>query len=123
MLILVVKCLMGTSCFLPFTGCRRCERTAWTAPWRPEQRKDQRTRPHLMGELREHDTRTTQVVKAAPSASLLFFPSRETTEAEPPSERRDLESPGTPAREDLGASSKPQVRHSCCTVTGCSNDS
>ncbi|XP_075881340.1 uncharacterized protein LOC142887514 [Nelusetta ayraudi] len=32
----------------------------------------------------------------------------ETTEAEPPSERRDLESPGTPAGEDPGASSKPQ---------------
>lgn len=57
MLILVDFLLPAAHC----SGCRRYGRTAWTAPRRPERRRDQRTRPRPTGELRKHDTGATQV--------------------------------------------------------------
>lgn len=127
MLILVVKCLTETSCFLPLT----VQAADATGGQRGRPRGDQsdgETRGRgparrVSSENMTQEQHRCALVESAPSTSLLFFPSRETTEAEPPSERRDLESPGTPAGEDLGDSSKPQVRHSRCTLIGCSDSS
>lgn len=98
----------------------------WIVPRRPERRRHKRMRPHLTGQIRKHNIRQkTNTGRIAPFRFPLVLPSRDTTEAEPPSERGELESPGTAAGEDPSLSSKSQVRPEtcCCTLIGCFNNS